>query len=98
MKPRVNLKVVAMMAACAMAAGIGAAHAQGMPEPAQQLVQTMRPMQPHKGAPEHDANARAQTTDDSAYGGSAAGASASASRRDAETCAWTPACSVFFGH
>ncbi|MDR5733642.1 hypothetical protein QCE47_15015 [Caballeronia sp. LZ025] len=98
MKPSLNLKVVAMMAACAVTASVGNARAEGMPESAQQLVQTMRPMQPHNGAPERDANVKSDAGDDRAYGGATGNAGVSASGRSAESCAWAPACTVFFGH
>ncbi|MDR5740765.1 MULTISPECIES: hypothetical protein [unclassified Caballeronia] len=97
MKPSLNLKVVAMMAACAVTATVGTARAEGMPESAQQLVQTMRPMQPHNGAPEQDASAQSRASDDRAYGGATGNAGTSASGRSAD-CAWAPACTVFFGH
>jgi len=98
MKPSLNLKVLAMMAACAVTASVGNARAEGMPESAQQLVQTMRPMQPHNGAPERDANVKSDTGDDRAYGGATGNAGVSASGRSVESCAWAPACNVFFGH
>ncbi|SAK45976.1 hypothetical protein [Caballeronia ptereochthonis] len=101
MKPRINPKLIAMMAACAIVAnvaGIGAARAQGMPADAQQLIQTMRPMVMSQATPEQSQTAAtpAQQADDSAYGGTTAGASASASGRR-QGCTDMPRCDVFFG-
>ncbi|BAN27222.1 hypothetical protein BRPE64_DCDS02860 (plasmid) [Caballeronia insecticola] len=89
------------MAGCAIVANvaaIGSAHAQGMPADAQQLVQTMRPMHLAQATPEQPQTAAmpAQQADDTAYGGMAAGASASASGRR-QGCSDTPRCDVFFG-
>ncbi|SAK44127.1 hypothetical protein AWB79_00777 [Caballeronia hypogeia] len=100
MKRRINPNLIAMMAACAVVtnvATIGAAHAQGMPPEAQQLIQTMRPMQISQATPDQTQTAAApqeQTGDGSAYGGMSA-ASASG-RRDGGGCS-VPNCNVFFG-
>ncbi|KXU92488.1 hypothetical protein CR51_30995 [Caballeronia megalochromosomata] len=90
------------MAACAVVANvasIGAAHAQGMPADAQQLVQTMRPMYMTQSTPEQAQTAAmpAAQTDDAAYGGTTAGASASAGGRAQGNCRDMPRCDVFFG-
>jgi hypothetical protein len=101
MKSKVSPTLFAMMAACAVVAnvgGIGAAHAEGMPAGAQQLVQTMRPMYMSQAAPEQQTAAMpAAQADDAAYGGMTAGASASASGRAQTGCAATPRCDIFFG-
>ncbi|MDR5856493.1 hypothetical protein P9239_22690 [Caballeronia sp. LZ062] len=98
MKTNVNPKFIAMMAACALAAGAGNARAQGMPEAAQQLVQTMRPMETPRTAPRTDAKTDDATADEHAYGGAKAGTSASAGGRNADACSGQPRCEVFFGH
>ncbi|SAK51231.1 hypothetical protein AWB76_01521 [Caballeronia temeraria] len=98
MKAKINPTHFAMMAACAFAAGIGTAHAQGMPADAQQLVQTMRPMYMSQAMTD---DARTQSAaapqqasnDDSAYGGMKP-ASASG-HRDGGCSAKN--CDVFFG-
>jgi poly(3-hydroxybutyrate) depolymerase len=98
MKAKLNPKVVAMMAACALIASVGNARAQGMPQDTQQLVQTMRPMDISRNAAEPDATASAQGGEARAYGGVKAGASASASGHTADACSGLPRCDVFFGH
>ncbi|SPB15484.1 hypothetical protein NOV72_02704 [Caballeronia novacaledonica] len=102
MKSKVSPKRFAMVAACALVANVatlGAAHAQGMPADAQQLVQTMRPMFMSQATPEQKQTAAtpAAQTDDAAYGGMAAGVSASASGRAQSGCRAMPRCDVFFG-
>ncbi|WP_250516632.1 hypothetical protein [Caballeronia sp. INDeC2] len=102
MKSKVSPKLFAMMAACAVVvnvASIGAAHAQGMPADAQQLVHTMRPMYMSQATPEREQTAAmpAAQSDDAAYGGMNPGASASASGRAQNGCLDTPRCDVFFG-
>ena len=113
MKAKTHPKFLAMMAAGALAiniGGIGAAHAQGMPADAQQLVQTMRPMYISQATPDQDQTTATtatttpttpttptQQTDDSAYGGMPSGTSASASGRRQGSCSDMPRCDVFFG-
>ncbi|MFM0519730.1 MULTISPECIES: hypothetical protein [Caballeronia] len=99
MKAKVNPKLFAMMAAGAIVANVGTAHAQGMPADAQQLVQTMRPMYMSQATPEQDQTiaTRAAQTDDAAYGGMAAGANASASGRAQSGCRDAARCDIFFG-
>ena len=108
MKPKLNPKIIAMMAACtvvANVAAVGSARAQGMPADAQQLVQTMRPMYMAQATPDQTtpdqtqtatAPTPAQQTDDSAYGGTMSGTSASASGRK-QNCSDMPHCDIFFG-
>ncbi|SAL44104.1 hypothetical protein AWB71_02326 [Caballeronia peredens] len=101
MKPKINPKLIAMMAGCAIVANvavIGSAHAQSMPADAQQLVQTMRPMYFSQATPEQSQAAATPTqhADDTAYGGMAAGATASASGRR-QGCTDAPRCDIFFG-
>ncbi|WP_244817611.1 hypothetical protein [Caballeronia sp. Lep1P3] len=102
-----NPKLVAMMAACALVASIGTARAQGMPDAAQQLVQTMRPtqpmppmepMEPMQADRDAPAPQTAQSSDETAYGGAKAGTSMSASGRAPDACRNQPRCEVFFGH
>ncbi|WP_321800286.1 hypothetical protein [Caballeronia sp. J97] len=101
MKAKINRKLLAMMAACAAVAnvaGIAAAHAQGMPADAQQLVQTMRPMYMAQdmsaAAPAQTAADPQQSSDDgSAYGGMTPG---SASGRRDGGCN-VASCNTFFG-
>ncbi|WP_250536286.1 hypothetical protein [Caballeronia sp. AZ10_KS36] len=98
MKTNVNPKFIAMMAACALAAGIGNARAQGMPEPTQQLVQTMRPMDSSHTARQTDAATAESASGEQAYGGAKAGTSMSAGGRTTDACSSQPRCDVFFGH
>lgn len=102
MKQTLNPKLIAMMAASALVAtvaGVGGAHAQGMPADAQQLVQTMRPMYMSQDTQDQTQSTAmpAAQADDSAYGGMAAGASASASGRRQGGCGDAPRCDIFFG-
>jgi hypothetical protein len=107
MKAKLNPKSFAMMAACALVtnvAAIGAAHAQGMPADAQQVVQTMRPMVMSQATPDQQQQQtaampamQAPQTDDASYGGTPAGMSASASGRAQGGCSDKPRCDVFFG-
>ncbi|VXC97885.1 conserved exported hypothetical protein [Burkholderia sp. 8Y] len=97
MKTKLTPKIVAMMAACALVAGIGNARAQGMPEAAQQLVQTMRPMDTPRTAPQADPATGDSTVDEHAYGGTRNGTSVSAGGRSADGCSGQPRCDVFFG-
>ena len=102
MKPKINPKLIAMMAASAVVAnvaGIDAARAQGMPADAQQLVQTMRPMQMSQATRDQTQTAAtpAQQSDDTAYGGVSTGASASASGSRQSGCSDKPRCDIFFG-
>ena len=105
MKAKLNPKSFAMMAACALVtnvAVIGAAHAQGMPADAQQVVQTMRPMYVSQATPDQPQQQQtaampSMQTDDASYGGTPAGMSASASGRTQSGCSEKPRCDVFFG-
>jgi hypothetical protein len=116
MKQRLNPKIFAMMAACALvtsAASIGAAHAQGMPSDARQLVQTMRPMYLAQSTSDQDQTAATSNTSDtsdtsatpstSAMQGDDAGyggmpAGMSASASGRSPgCSDKPRCDVFFG-
>jgi hypothetical protein len=105
MKPKINPKLIAMMAACAIVAntaGISTARSQGMAAAAQQLVQTMRPMYVAQTAPEHAQTAAAfesQPVGDSAYGGTAGAGSAgvSAGGHRPTGCGSAPRCSLVFG-
>jgi hypothetical protein len=102
MKPKINPKLVAMMAACAVVinvAGVNAARAQGMPADAQQLTQTMRPMYMSQATPDQTQTAATseQKADDNAYGGMKSGTSASAAGTRQGGCTDTPRCDIFFG-
>ncbi|SAK46769.1 hypothetical protein AWB75_00977 [Caballeronia catudaia] len=99
MKAKLTPKFFAMMAACALATSVGAAHAQGMSADQQQLVQTMRPMYVTQVMPDQQQTTAMPATqaDESAYGGMPAGMSASASGRGQGGCADKPRCDVFFG-
>jgi len=104
MKPKITPKFLAMMAACAVVtngASIGAARAEGMPAQAQQLIQTMRPMQMSQATPGQEqtqaAATPAQQANDSAYGGTMAGSGASASGGRPGGCSDKPRCDIFFG-
>ncbi|SAK50304.1 hypothetical protein AWB77_01232 [Caballeronia fortuita] len=107
MKARINRKLLAIMAAIAVAANlvaIGVAQAQGMPADAQQLVQTMRPiymsLDSTADMPAQTAAAPQQASgDDSAYGGMKP-ASASGHRdgyNDGDSGCSAASCKTFFG-
>ncbi|WP_250474869.1 hypothetical protein [Caballeronia sp. GAFFF1] len=98
MKTNVNPRFIAMMAACALAASIGNARAQGMPDTTQQVVQTMRPMDTSHTARQADVATTDSASGEQAYGGTKAGTSMSAGGRTTETCSGLPQCEVFFGH
>ncbi|KDR38504.1 hypothetical protein BG61_39660 [Caballeronia glathei] len=98
-----TLKELSMKArhiATAIAAGLftiaGAAQAQ-MPAEAQQLVQTMRPIQSiHPASAQTVDTARAASVDDSSYGGMPATRSDAAQGPRQSTCT-APQCGIFFG-
>lgn len=76
----------------------GAAQAQ-MPADAQELVQTMRPMQVARTAPApQDDSKQAASTDDTSYGGAAPGQSmAGSGGHRPGACSAAPNCDIFFG-
>jgi hypothetical protein len=85
-------------AAAGLFAIAGAAQAQ-MPTDAQQLVQTMRPIQPAQSsqAARDNASMQAASTDDASYGGAAATRSMSAPGHRQGSCSTAPNCDIFFG-
>ncbi|SAL61094.1 hypothetical protein [Caballeronia humi] len=91
-----NAKLIATAAAAGFLVA-QAALAQ-MPEQAQQLVQTMRPMQAAPGSGmSQEAPTQAASTNETSYGGATDTRSMSASARRQGACGAAQNCDIFFG-